>query len=298
VANALGLDGNSFLDLSQSLNPEAPDPVPIVGRHLTALRRYPDPRRAHVALAETMGVDQTRLLLTNGGAEAITLVTAELGGSVIEPEFGLHPRGEGPVWRSNPHNPTGLLAGPEERAAVWDEAFYPLATGHWTRGDEGVVVVGSLTKLLACPGLRAGYILADPQFIERCRWRQPTWSVNGLVASALPELLAGVDLHAWSASVALLRTSLSGVLSSHGLVVRPSDASWVLVEHSGLRERLAPHGILVRDCTSFGLAGMTRVAVPSPSGIEALDAALSLIDLEEDIRVSTARPTPPPADIR
>jgi hypothetical protein len=43
---------------------------------------------------------------------------------------------------------------------------------------------------------------------------------------------------------------------------------------------------------------MTRVAVPSPSGIEALDAALSLIDLEEDIRVSTARPTPPPADIR
>ena len=39
VAAALGLDGDSFLDLSQSLNPVAPDPVPIVGRHLPALRR-------------------------------------------------------------------------------------------------------------------------------------------------------------------------------------------------------------------------------------------------------------------
>jgi len=297
VAAALGLDGDSFLDLSQSLNPVAPDPVPIVGRHLTALRRYPDPRRAHVALAEVMGVDQTRLLLTNGGAEAITLVSAELGGSVTEPEFGLHPRGEGPVWRSNPHNPSGLLAGPAETAAVWDEAFYPLATGNWTRGDEGAVVVGSLTKLLACPGLRAGYLLADPQLVERCRWRQPMWSVNGLVASALPDLLAGVDLQAWSASVTLLRTSLSGVLSSHGLVVRPSDANWVLVEHSGLRERLAPLGILVRDCTSFGMSGVTRVAVPSARGIEALDAALSIIDLAEDVGVPTATPAPPAADI-
>jgi histidinol-phosphate/aromatic aminotransferase/cobyric acid decarboxylase-like protein len=57
----------------------------------------------------------------------------------------------------------------------------------------------------------------------------------------------------------------------------------VLVEHPGLRERLAPYGILVRDCTSFGLSGVTRVAVPSSRGIEALDAALSLIDLEDDI---------------
>lgn len=71
---------------------------------------------------------------------------------VCEPEFALHPRGDGPRWRSNPHNPSGLLAGPAETAAVWDEAFYPLATGRWTRGDPGAVVVGSLTKLLACPG--------------------------------------------------------------------------------------------------------------------------------------------------
>ena len=58
-----------------------------------------------------------RLLLTNGGAEAIALVAAELGpGWVDEPDFSLYRRHlpaidpDGPRWRSNPHNPTGRLA--------------------------------------------------------------------------------------------------------------------------------------------------------------------------------------------
>ena len=35
----------------------------------------------------------------------------------------------------------------------------PWPPGRWTRGDADAVVVGSLTKLLACPGLRVGYVL-------------------------------------------------------------------------------------------------------------------------------------------
>lgn len=280
VAAALGLEPDAVVDLSQSLNPVAPDPVPVVARYLAAIGRYPDAGRAEAKLAEVMGVARERLLLTNGGAEAIALVAAELGGSVSEPEFGLHPRGEGPRWRSNPHNPSGLLAGTSETAGVWDEAFYALSTGHWTRGDDDAVVVGSLTKLLAAPGLRVGYVLADPDLIDRCRHRQPTWSVNGLAAAALPELLDAVDLPAWASTVAALRSELAGVLASYDLVVRHSDANWVLVEHGGLRERLAPHGLLVRDCTSFGLPGLTRVAVPTAEGLVALDTALSQINLE------------------
>ncbi|PZS30770.1 MAG: hypothetical protein DLM61_10105 [Pseudonocardiales bacterium] len=286
VAAALGVKPDDLLDLSQSLNPVAPNPVPVVARHLSALAHYPDPREAEQALAETMGVGRERVLLTNGGAEAIAVVTAELGGSVCEPEFALHPRGDGPRWRSNPHNPSGLLAGPAETAAVWDEAFYPLATGRWTRGDTGAVVVGSLTKLLACPGLRAGYILADPPVIDRCRRRQPAWSVNGLVATALPELLAPVDLPAWSGAVAALRAELAALLVSHGLTVRPSDANWVLVERAGLREQLAPLGVLVRDCTSFGLPELTRIAVPTRQGLAALADALAHCQLQ------TTRPVP------
>lgn len=273
IAAAFGLDPGSVLDLSMSLNPLAPDPVPVVARYLGAVRVYPDPGGATEALARVMGVARERLLLTNGGAEAIALVAAEVGGRVEEPDFGLHPRGGGPLWRSNPHSPSGLLARPDQIADVWDEAFYPLASGRWTRGD-GSVVVGSLTKLLACPGLRLGYVLGDPDLIAHCRTRQPEWSVGAVAAAALPDLLEAVDLPAWCAGVATLREALTELLTSHGLPVRPSDANWILVDRAGLREVLAPHGVVVRDCASFGLPGVTRIAVPSEEGLDRLAAAL------------------------
>lgn len=278
VAATLGVATTALLDLSMSLNPAAPDPTPVLRRHLGAVGRYPDPKIATRALADVIGVDADRLLLTNGGAEAISLLAAELGGHVVEPEFALHPRlDDGPRWRSNPHNPTGVLARADEVAGVWDEAFYPLAAGEWTRGDVGIPVVGSLTKLLACPGLRIGYLLAEPELVERCHNRQPGWSVNGLVCAALPELLEPVDLTAWAESIRKLRDDLIDVLARHGLAARPSDANWLLVDAPGLREQLAPHGVLVRDCSGFGLPGVARIAVTDASGLAKLDRALNAV---------------------
>jgi histidinol-phosphate/aromatic aminotransferase/cobyric acid decarboxylase-like protein len=57
-------------------------------------------------------------------------------------------------------------------------------------------------------------------------------------------------------------------------VVHGADAPWVLVERAGLREQLAPFGIVVRDCSSFGMAGTCRIAVPSEVGLDALAHAL------------------------
>ncbi len=276
VARALGLDPASMLDLSQSLNPVAPDPRAIVATHLGALARYPDPSAAQRSLADVMSVDPDRLLLTNGGAEAIALVKNLIGGSVQEPEFSLHPRGTGPRWRSNPHSPSGLLAQPEEEAAVWDEAFYAMATGEWTRGDDAIVV-GSLTKVLACPGLRVGYVLAEPSLIERCRRDQPEWSLNGLAANALPDLLDALDLADSVQRIRILREELRSLLEIYGIVARPSDANWLLVDYPGLRELLAPKGIVVRDCASFGLEGVVRVAVPNESGLARLASALETL---------------------
>jgi histidinol-phosphate/aromatic aminotransferase/cobyric acid decarboxylase-like protein len=298
VARALGLDPADMLDLSQSLSPVAHDPRPIVGSHLDALGRYPDATQAHLALAEAMDVDVERLLLTNGGAEAIGLVAAELGGYVVEPEFSLHPRGEGPRWRSNPHSPTGLLARDNEHADIWDEAFYPLATGRWTRGDNAVVV-GSLTKVLACPGLRVGYVLADSHLIRTLRVRQPAWSLNGLACASLPDLLTALDLEKDAESIRFLREQLRALLDQHELSARPSDANWLLVEKRGLREALAPHGILVRDCTSFGLPGVVRIAVPDEVGLQRLDTALhEIAEWIEASRLRDDNVTPPPTDAR
>jgi histidinol-phosphate/aromatic aminotransferase/cobyric acid decarboxylase-like protein len=285
VAAALGVHPESVLDLSVSLNPVAPDPRPIVRRHLDALTRYPDPAEATSALARAMGVEGDRLLLTNGGAEAIALVAAEVGrGWVEDPDFALYRRHldavevGAPRFRSNPHNPSGRLAPTEERAEVWDEAFFPLATGRWSRGDaeDGSIVVGSLTKLLSCPGLRLGYVLGpDPALVARLVRRQPEWSVGSLACAALPELLEGVELASWSRRIASLRSALCGVLTGRGLAARPSDANYVLVDHAaGLRAALGRSGVVVRDCTSFGLPEAVRVAVPDEEGLARLDAAL------------------------
>jgi histidinol-phosphate/aromatic aminotransferase/cobyric acid decarboxylase-like protein len=285
LARALGRDPRDILDLSASLNPVAPDPAPVVARHLEAVGRYPDPAPAAAALARAMDVLPTRLLLTNGGAEAIALVAAELEtGWVDEPDFSLyrrHLRVLDPAagrWRSNPHNPTGLLAAPGESAAVWDEAFWPLSTGTWTRGDtsRGAVVVGSLTKLLACPGLRIGYVLCPTDDLAaRLSARQPRWALNGLAASALPDLLASVDLRAWARDTAALRDQLTAVLRHAGYDPLTSHANWVLVQAPGLRDDLAARAILVRDCANFGLPGTVRVAVPDAPGLARLEAALA-----------------------
>ncbi|MFV0524786.1 MAG: aminotransferase class I/II-fold pyridoxal phosphate-dependent enzyme [Acidimicrobiales bacterium] len=273
VARALGLDPAALLDLSQNLNPFAPDPTPVVARHLDTVGRYPDPGPATRALAERLGVDADRLLVTNGGAEAIALVAAELGGGPwTEPDFGLYPRsGDGPRWRSDPHSPSGALAPRGLDAQIWDEAFYPLSTGAWTAGRPGVTV-GSLTKTFACPGLRLGYVVADD--VTRFARRQPHWSVGALALAALVDLVEAADLGAWSTAVVDARAELVAALTTRGFAVTAADAPWVLVDRPGLRARLAPHGVLVRDCASFGLPGVARIAVPGPDGLRRLTTAL------------------------
>ena len=157
---------------------------------------------------------------------------------------------------------------------MWDEAFRPLATGAWTHPDRApdAVVVGSLTKLLACPGLRLGYLLAPStdlgeRLVAAVRAAQPEWSVGGLACAALPDLLAPVDLPRWRAAVAALRDALVTDLSERGLAVEAHDAPWVLVTDPGdLRARLAGRGVIVRDCSSFGRPGTLRIAVPDDAG--------------------------------
>jgi threonine-phosphate decarboxylase len=284
LAAALGVTPATVLDLSLSLNPAADDIVGLVADHAAAVRSYPDPTRARQALGEAADVDPDRLLLTNGGSEAIALVAAEHpDGWVEEPDFSLYARHlarlhpAAPRWRSNPNNPTGRLADATARAGVWDEAFYPLAAGRWTRGDAGATVVGSLTKLFACPGLRAGYVLApDAELTKRLAARQPEWSVNGIACAVLPILLAGADLGGWSTRITTNRERLVAMLGAVGLATDPSDANYVLVRDApGLRDHLASRAVLVRDTTSFGLPGGVRIAVPAEPGLDRLEDALA-----------------------
>jgi histidinol-phosphate/aromatic aminotransferase/cobyric acid decarboxylase-like protein len=221
------------------------------------------------------------VLLTNGAAEAIALVAAnEPAGWVEPPEFSLYERHlqrlepGAPRWRSNPNNPLGTLAGADDHAAVWDESFWPLATGTWTRGDDDAYRIGSLTKLWHCAGLRLGYVIApDGGAAERLAARQPAWAVNGLALALVEPLLARTDLPAWAAEIAHLRRELATLFL--GFDVVESAANWILVRGvPGLRDALAQQGVLVRDCASFGLVDTVRVAVTDADGLFRLAGAL------------------------
>ena len=283
LAAALGIPASHVLDLSLSLNPSAPDVVAMVARHATSVRHYPDDTAARDALATAMAVDPERLVLTNGGAEAIALVAAHMPvGDVAVPDFSLYEkhltsvRSGAPRWRSNPNNPTGRLAAADDVAEVWDEAFYPLATGAWTRGDAGAIVVGSLTKIFACPGLRVGYVLAPTGGHARAfAARQPEWSVNSLACAIVPELVESADVPLWARTIAKRRGQLDVVLRDQGLEPDHSDANYVLVRHApGVRNHLAGRRVLVRDTTSFGIPEGVRIAVPDDAGLDRLALAL------------------------
>jgi len=286
VARRLGRAPEDVVDLSASLNPFAPDVAALVRRVAGDVDRYPDPAGATAALAAAIGTDADRLVLTNGGSEAIALVAAELGaGEVVEPEFSLYRRHLPEVrtgagrWRSNPSNPLGLLAGADDEAAVWDEAFWPLATGTWSRGDDASWRLGSLTKVWACPGLRLGYAIApDAAAAARLVARQPRWAVNGLALAVVAPLLDDGDLPGWARGVRHLRAHLASTLGQLGFDVDATDANWVLVRSPRpLRDELAGHGIVVRDCANFGLPDTFRVALPRPEQLNAVITAFDAI---------------------
>ena len=299
IASQLGLHPDDMIDLSASVNPFSPNVEAMAASALPSLRIYPDPTDATLRTASELGVEPDRVVLTNGGAEAIALVAHYLKrGATVGPEFSLYDRHLSPFrpstplehtldykdnaatspatagthtdrsfrWRSNPNNPLGHLAADTDEALVWDEAFYPLATGCWTRGDDRSWRVGSFTKVWGCPGLRLGYVIAPTsEEAQAIAALQPRWSVNGLALELLPQLFAVTQLDDWAQKISDLRRGFANDLTSLGYKVTESDANWVLIQDSEPLDTLtAPFGLVLRNCANFGLEGTFRVALPTP----------------------------------
>jgi threonine-phosphate decarboxylase len=242
---------------------------------------------AEALVAQALELPRRRLVLTAGGAQAIALVAEHLGvGWVDEPDFSLYARHlprldpAAPRWRSDPHNPSGRLATPGDRSAVWDEAFLPLSAGAWTRARPGWAL-GSLTKAFACPGLRLGFAVApDEPAATALRRRRPAWAVSSLACAVVPDLLERADPRVWTDRIARARAELVAVLAARGWTAVAADAPWVLVPRAaGLRDALATQAVVVRDCASFGLADHVRIAVPDADGLAMLDRALATVSV-------------------
>ena len=138
-----------------------------------------------------------------------------------------------------------------------NQSLIPMVAEH-----SNLVVIRSLTKLYGIAGLRLGYVVAQPERLERwASWRDP-WPVNGLALHLGERLLRKVSRHqAWcrrvqswtSAEGTWLRRELSDL---PGLTPMPSAANFMLLRGVRslvpLRETLERrYRILLRDCRSF-----------------------------------------------
>ena len=192
------------------------------------------------------------------------------------------------VGESN--NPTAQYRGLEdiqhmldehpERLLVLDEAYAPFVHHRWRsevlleRGN--LVILRSMTRDQALPGLRLGYLLAGPEVASAVERMRPPWSVNaGALRAGLAALEPAAEAHLLQAQalVAQSRRVLTDRLTHLGFEVEPSRANFVLVhvrDGRRFRRALLPHGFIVRDCASFGLPDCVRIACRLPEDCQRL----------------------------
>ncbi|HZH58065.1 MAG TPA: threonine-phosphate decarboxylase CobD [Metabacillus sp.] len=318
------------LDFSANLNPLGPPSwlYDALQESYQSITRYPDPSysKTTAAVAQFEGIDQEKILLTNGGAEAIFLIAKyfENGKAcIVHPTFLEYERAcrhyhievedlfyelengfrlpmsllieklnkTGVLFLCRPNNPTGTVIAEQDikqllEAAketntyiVVDEAFVdflpaeiPSLSG-WLACYPNLILLRSLTKMYTIPGLRIGYMMANPDIISILKNEQIPWSINSLVDAIVPKLLADKNfvnqtkawLHEQSAYI-------HKTLSDMEFSLTPSKVNFYLLrDHKRPNETeklftfLLRHGIVTRHTHNFkGLYGdYLRLAIRS-----------------------------------
>ena len=207
------------------------------------------------------------------------------------------------VFLANPGNPSGLFRTPEEclrlmssrSDLLWiiDEAFVEYAgteteASVLQRLPKNGIVLRSLTKFHAVPGVRLGYLAADAELAQAIRDELPAWSVNAFALAAAQAVFADTSNFAAQtrAENAERRADLAAALSSlPGIEVYPSAANYVLFRWPGAPRNLLDillkrFGIAVRDCSNYHGpkdGSWFRAAVRFPEDHRRLAEALSAI---------------------
>lgn len=192
------------------------------------------------------------------------------------------------IFLSNPNSVTGqvtprvdmekvaLLALQKKIFLVVDEAFVDFAEDESVKGlireNPYLIVLRSLTKYYALPGLRIGYLLAQRPVIEGLACHQEPWSVNApaqrVALACLTDATFRLKTSRW---LEREKTFLmKGLASIRGVCPHSSAVNFILAVLQGveasaldLHSFLLRHRILIRPCNSFlGLgADHFRVAI-------------------------------------
>jgi threonine-phosphate decarboxylase len=177
-------------------------------------------------------------------------------------------------WLGNPNNPDGQIFEFQEIKSalenypntvfVVDEAYAGLVYGFesvipLTKIYQNLIVVRSLTKCCAIPGLRLGYVVASASVTSRLRKFQQPWSVNALAQETGKFILGNQQLiFPDTKRIGQLSNDLQKAIGQfRNFRVFPSEASFFLIEMlSGTAATLKQflldrHGLLIRDASNF-----------------------------------------------
>ena len=282
----------------------------------------PSPVTLEAELAMMLGLQSDEVSVCNGATEAIYLIAQTYRRSksaVLAPTFSeyadacrLHehdvcffysldqlPTHAQLVWICNPNNPTGtvierdtllqLIDSNSERMFVLDQSYarftlQPLITPAEATRRPNVIMLHSMTKEYAIPGLRLGYVTAHKAVLNELRLQRMPWSVNQVAIDAGRYLLAHKDYYEIDLGVLMEeRSRVAELLQKSGCIdVWHSDTHILLCKlrigkAASLKEYLArEHQILIRDASNFHGLDSTffRIAVQRPEENEQLIDAI------------------------
>ena len=276
------------------------------------------------AAANYFNVSESQFLFGNGATELFYLIGQLYSGktaTIIGPTFSEYEDAckmhniaiEFLSWRQikdkftsdlvficNPNNPTGdvlktaqieqLLINAPESQFIIDEAYVEFTDKDCSSMEllskyQNLVIVKSLTKTFAVPGIRLGYVVSNTDFIQKLLAYKLPWTVNVLAIAAGLYIYKNYETLLFSASELIQETKefQKEINSISNLKVQESNTSYFLVEvkkgtASSLKEFLMHnHQILVRDATNFTLleGEYIRLAVQSKESNNAILKALN-----------------------
>ncbi|MBA7702069.1 Histidinol-phosphate aminotransferase [subsurface metagenome] len=208
------------------------------------------------------------------------------------------PRG---VFICNPNNPTGQYLSRQEVKMILDtcgDSLFILDEAYTTFVDEGwasldlirrgnVIILRSMTKDYALAGLRLGYAIANEEIINALRRVCPPWNVNIAAQKAGAVAVRDDDfLKQCKQRIKQSKQFLTNELRRIGLPPLPSSTNFFLVRVGGgkaFRQALLKHGILVRDCASFGLPEYVRIALRTMPECRKLITAIQNLKYEGEL---------------
>ncbi len=182
------------------------------------------------------------------------------------------------VYLCNPNNPTGNmtsgrllrdLAGNHNRTLfIIDQSYLPFVSGGKAEslskcGLPNIIILHSLSKIFRIPGLRIGFLEAQPAIIEKISAFIQPWSVNSLAQKAIqwladnPETVNDFISRSQDYCSRQRKEMIRQLATVEKLQVWQSRTSFLLARlPSGftsdwLCRQLAEKRILIRNCSNF-----------------------------------------------